>query len=194
MFNRIVGIDEVGRGPLAGPVTVCAFSVKESFDMSFLRGVTDSKKMTKKAREEWSEKLHKARRRGKVEFATCSVSAREIDKKGISAAIRTAIRRALTRLNVNPKKSSVFLDGSLKAPERFVRQKTIIGGDGKHKLISAASVIAKVHRDAYVTRLGKRYPKYGFEVHKGYGTLAHRKSIQKEGRCPEHRESFCRNI
>ncbi len=192
--NALVGIDEVGRGPLAGPVTVCAVMVPADFKMSFFRGITDSKKMTKKSREEWSDKLHKARREGKIAFCISSVSARQIDQYGIAPAIRRSIARSLKQLKADYTKDRIFLDGSLKAPKEFIQQKTIIKGDSKNKLISAASVIAKVHRDKYLTRLGKKYPMYGFEIHKGYGTQMHRKAIKKEGMCPEHRRSFCGNL
>jgi len=189
-----VGVDEVGRGPLAGPVTVCVFAVKKGFSMRFLNGITDSKKLSQQKREYWSRKLHSARREGEVLFAITSVSAREIDKKGIVKAIQVAIRTALRKLKLNPNKSEIFLDGSLKAPTKFLHQKTIIGGDRKNKLISTASVLAKVHRDAYMTRLAQKYPVYGFDIHKGYGTRIHRKAIKRDGVCGEHRNSFCRNV
>ena len=189
-----VGIDEVGRGPLAGPVTVCAFAVKSGFDMHFLRGITDSKKLSRQKREYWSRKLRNARREGDVFFAISSVSAREIDRRGIVKAVQVAIRTALRKLDLNTNQTEIFLDGSLKAPTKFLQQKTIIGGDRKHRLISAASVLAKVHRDAHMTRLASRYSVYGFEIHKGYGTRIHRKIIKKHGICKEHRGSFCRNI
>ena len=189
-----VGVDEVGRGPLAGPVTVCVFAVKSGFDMHFLRGITDSKKLSRQKREHWSKKLHSARRKGDVFFAISSVSAREIDRIGIVKAVQVAIRTALRKLDLNPNKSEIFLDGSLKAPTKFLQQKTIIGGDRKNKLISAASVLAKVHRDAHMRRLASGYPMYGFDIHKGYGTQIHRKAIKKGGVCWEHRNSFCRNI
>jgi len=189
-----VGVDEVGRGPLAGPVTVCAFAVKETFNTRFLDGITDSKKLSRQKREYWSRKLRNARREGDVFFAISSVSAREIDRKGIVKSIQAAIRTALRKLELNPNKSEIFLDGSLKAPIKFLHQKTIIGGDRKNKLISTASVLAKVHRDAYMTRLAIKYPVYSFEIHKGYGTRIHRKAIKRDGVCGEHRNSFCRNV
>lgn len=188
---RHVGVDEVGRGPLAGPVTVCTLAVFEGFDNKFFKGITDSKKLTKNSREEWSKKLHRARREGKINFAVSSVSARRIDEKGISWAVRVAISTALRRLDLNEKKAHIFLDGLLKAPKKFVQQKTIIGGDRKNKLISAASVVAKVHRDAYMVRLSKRYKKYKFDVHKGYGTKIHKIAIKKHGLSKQHRKSFC---
>lgn len=194
MRKMLVGIDEVGRGPLAGPVTVCAVMVPADFKISFFRGITDSKKMTKMSRQEWSDKLSKARREGKIAFCVSSVSARQIDQYGIAPAIRLAIARSLKQLKADQKRDKIFLDGSLKAPKEFLQQKTIIKGDSKNKLISAASVIAKVYRDKYLNRLGNKYPLYGFEIHKGYGTEMHRKAIKKHGMCPEHRWSFCGNL
>lgn len=191
---RYVGIDEVGRGPLAGPVTVCVCATKPSFNTGMLQGVTDSKKMTQKSREEWSQKLHSMRRRGQIEFVVVSVSARAIDQQGITKSIQRAMGTALRKLDLNASQSEIFLDGSLRAPHKFTNQETIIGGDGKHVLISAASVIAKVHRDTLMSRLGKKYPRYVFEKHKGYGTKEHRVMIQQYGMSPEHRVSFCGNI
>ena len=186
-----VGVDEVGRGPLAGPVTVCALAVSEKFDKKFFRGITDSKKLSQKSREEWSKKLHKARREGEIIFAVSSISVKKIDEKGISWAVRAAISKALRKLDLNEKKSKIFLDGLLRAPDKYIQQKTIIGGDRKNKLISAASVVAKVHRDSYMTRLSKKYKKYGFDVHKGYGTRIHRNAIKKNGLSKQHRRSYC---
>lgn len=184
-----VGVDEVGRGPVAGPVTVCAFKVPKGFKMSFLRGITDSKKLSKKRREEWSKKLHLARKEGKLDFRISSVSAREIDQIGISRAIKRAVTKSLKDFSSG---ADVCLDGLLRAPKRFKKQKTIIGGDGKNKLISSASVLAKVHRDSLMRRYSKKYPKYGFDVHAGYGTKKHLDAIKRHGLCREHRRCFLR--
>ncbi len=192
--TRHIGIDEVGRGPLAGPVTVCAFVVVKDFDMKLLKGITDSKKLTEKVREEWNIKLRELQKKRKVNFSVSSVGAKIIDKKGISFAIRTALSRSLRKLNVDPKNSKVFLDGGLRAPEEYVNQETIIKGDSKNKCISSASVLAKVYRDAYMRKVAKRFPAYGFEVHKGYGTLRHRNSIKKYGPCELHRRSFIKRV
>ncbi|MCI5108572.1 MAG: ribonuclease HII [Candidatus Pacebacteria bacterium] len=186
MKKRIVGVDEVGRGPLAGPVTICAVAVPVKRDISFLKNFKDSKKLSSRQREEVVKGI-------KMEKAVCSISSREIDRFGISKAIKKAVRIVLKKLNIDPK-SKIFLDGSLKAPKEYVNQKTIIGGDSKNKLIATASVFAKVHRDRLMTKRAERYPRYGFEIHKGYGTLSHRKAIKKYGLCKEHRRSFTREL
>lgn len=189
-----IGVDEVGRGPLAGPVTVCAFAIEQGKSRAFLRGITDSKQLSMKSREEWYARLQQARKEEKVRFALCSVSAREIDTRGIASSIRKAVSKSLASIKASPASSRVFLDGSLQAPGVYKRQQAIIGGDGIHKLISAASVVAKVHRDRLLDKVGSQYPEYGFEKHKGYGTEKHIKAIKKHGISKEHRKTFCRNI
>lgn len=179
---RLVGVDEVGRGPFAGPVTICAVAVSPKRNLTFLKDVKDSKKLSSKKREEIVRGIE-------VEKAICSISSREIDKIGISRSVKKAIRIVLNKLDLDPK-SKIFLDGSLKAPDKYKNQKTIIGGDSKNKLIALASVFAKVHRDRIMTSRAGKYPKYGFDVHKGYGTLMHRNAIKKHGLCKEHRRSF----
>jgi len=186
---RQVGVDEVGRGPLAGPVTVAALSIPKSFPMIYFRGITDSKKLSRKKREEWSWRLHQARKEGKLDFHICSISSRVIDERGIVTAIRMAVNRSIRKLQLDSK-SKIYLDGTLRAPKKFKHQQTISGGDGKNKLISAASVVAKVHRDALMRRLAIKYPKYGFDIHMGYGTLKHRRTMKKYGMTKEHRRSF----
>ena len=96
----------------------------------------------------------------------------------------------MKKLNVNPKQTQIFLDGGLKAPKEFIFQKTIIRGDDKKMVISLASIVAKVSRDALMSRLSKKYPKYGFEFHKGYGTAKHRLAIRQNGLSPVHRKTF----
>lgn len=193
-MERIIGIDEVGRGPLAGPVTVCAFSVSADFDMSLLNGIRDSKKLSVKQRESWHAMLSDLKLSGKANFAFASVSAKEIDGQGIAPSIRKALASCLESLGSDPKAAKIFLDGSLKAPAQFKDQETVIKGDDKIPVISAASVIAKVERDRHMEEQGKAYPGYGLEKHKGYGTSFHRKAIKELGLSPIHRATFCRNI
>jgi ribonuclease HII len=114
-----------------------------------------------------------------------------IDKKGISFAIKSCIEKAFKELKLKPQETKVFLDGGLKAPRDFVFQETIIKGDDKILAISLASITAKVSRDNFMEKLSKKYPSYGFEVHKGYGTEKHRKAIKKYGLSGYHRISFC---
>jgi len=194
-----VGIDEVGRGPLAGPVAVCAVLIESDMlkkifsGVSSLRGVDDSKKLSPTMREKLYKAALASRRAGLLDFRVCYSSHEMIDARGISEAIARALGRALKGVSA-PSDSLVWLDGSLKAPEKFQNQKTIIGGDAKIKIISLASVIAKVSRDRLLAKLARKYPRYGFEIHKGYGTRAHIAAIKSLGPCAIHRRSFLKNI
>ncbi len=193
-IKYIIGIDEVGRGPLAGPVAIGAFCVKKDFKFKKLLGIRDSKKLTPEKREYFLIKILELEKSGEVEFAVSYVSAKEIDKIGISSAIKKALKNSLNKINKNRDECSVFLDGGLYAPEEYKKQKTIIKGDDKIKVISCASVVAKVLRDRLMCKLAKKYPKYGFEIHKGYGTKKHCESIRKNGICSEHRKCFLKKI
>lgn len=189
-----IGIDEVGRGPLAGPVTLCACMTTADFDMKWFGGIKDSKKLSEKKREEWFIKAEAARDAGLLTWVVISKTAEEIDRLGIAVAIREALTECLEGLKVAPALTKIFLDGSLFAPAHFPHQETIIKGDEKVPLISTASIIAKVTRDRYMNEMGKKHPLYGFEKHKGYGTESHRSAIKKYGPTALHRRSFLRNI
>jgi len=185
-----VGIDEVGRGPLAGPVAVCAFLWYGERFPKELKGIKDSKKISENKREEWYEKILQFKKERKCDFRVVYKSAKYIDKWGISKAIKECLKSALTPLPLNPKKVVVLLDGGLKAPYEYIDQETIIKGDTKEFVISAGAIVAKVSRDRLMKKLVKKYPKYGFEKHKGYGTVAHLKAIRNFGICDEHRRSY----
>jgi len=190
----IVGIDEVGRGPIAGPVAVCSFCCNpEFFDtISIKTPLRDSKKLSKKQREEWFIYLKEQKELGNCDFAVSLISAEWIDKVGIVRSIQKALDASLSKLNIQDRLlgSSLFLDGGLKAPKEFTDQKTIIKGDELHPVISCASIVAKVSRDAIMARYSKEYPLYGFESHAGYGTKGHYNVIKKLGVTPLHRKSF----
>jgi len=191
----VIGIDEVGRGPLAGPVTLCACAIPaarvKTFFAGEFKGIKDSKKLTPAVREFFFEKTKAERERGSVAYSVSHVSAAIIDRIGISKAVARALKRCLLKLELDAKSCRVLLDGSLKAPAIFPDQKTIIRGDATVPIISLASVIAKVTRDRKMTRLAKQFPGYGLEIHKGYGTLLHRRAIKKRGLSLLHRRSFC---
>ncbi len=189
-IKYFVGIDEVGRGPLAGPVAVCAFVWYGERFPKELEGIKDSKKINEKKRGEWYEKILKFKKEGKCDFKVVYKSAKYIDEYGISKAIKECLKRALTSLPLNPKKVTVLLDGGLKAPNEYLNQETIIKGDTKEAVISAGAIVAKVSRDKLMKKMGAKFPKYGFEIHKGYGTVAHREAILKFGVCEEHRRTF----
>lgn len=195
----LIGIDEVGRGPLAGPVAVGIFLISKKNKnhkeiKSLFKVAQDSKKLTAQKREEIFKKIKKAEKDNILRYVVRYESSKVIDTRGISVAIRLCIEKGLKELKVKPKETKVFLDGGLKAPNEFIFQKTIIKGDQKEKIISLASIVAKVSRDSLMNRLSKKYPKYSFEVHKGYGTKLHRQAIKKYGASPHHRLSFCKNI
>lgn len=193
-LKYVIGIDEVGRGSLAGPVTVCAFSVSVKDKNIFPNDFKDSKALSSKSREEIYRKIKDLQKINKCAFRVASVGSKYIDEKGINRAINLALRRVLRRLSINPDSALVYLDGGLKAPQEFRMQKTIIRGDEKESIIAAASIIAKVTRDRFMVRLSKKYPEYGFEKHKGYGTRKHIESIRNQGISRIHRVSFLSRI
>jgi ribonuclease HII len=193
----IVGVDEVGRGPLAGPVAVGAVAVDSEIYNSRLKkelkGIRDSKKLSERKREEWFGRVKLAEKRGDIRFAVSFTSPAIIDKKGIVFSIQRALNQSVAKLKVKPEKAKVFLDGGLKAGKEYKNQKTIIHGDDLIQVISVASVVAKVTRDRLMRRVAKKFPHYGFEAHKGYGTKAHYFAIKKYGTTKIHRQSFLKN-
>lgn len=194
-MHRIVGIDEVGRGPLAGPVAVGVVSIPIDFDiMQAFPGVADSKKLSAKKREYFFTLLRDAALENDIHFFVSFSSAAYIDSYGIVSAIQRALNEALERVAPSPDNANVFLDGSLHAPERYAKQKTIIGGDASVPIISLASIAAKVLRDRKMVHFDTTYPKYGFAQHKGYGTEKHRAAIADFGISPIHRRTFLRKF
>ena len=199
----VVGIDEVGRGPLAGPVVACAAVLKAP---DIMPALNDSKKLTRPKREAMYQGVQDACEC----FAVASASVEEIDRMNILEADFLAMRRALQALGmpgisesapeipifqkgVLPAASKILIavDGNLKIhgiPEEL--QIPVVKGDGRIASISAASILAKVFRDRYMDDLEKRYPGYGFDKHAGYGTKAHLDAIRRQGMTPEHRKSF----
>lgn len=196
----LIGIDEVGRGPLAGPVAVgavCVHIKHQKILEKWGRGFRDSKKLSARGREEWMVKIKKAEEDGFLEYSVAFVSSTIIDKKGIAPSIRMALTQSLKPFEtskVRIQTSRVLLDGGLRAPLVYENQKTIIKGDEKELVIALASIVAKVTRDAWMVKLGKKFPAYGFEKHKGYGTHAHYTAIKKHGITPHHRKSFLKNM
>ena len=192
--DYIVGVDEVGRGPLAGPVAGCALSVPVSFKKSFHQGVKDSKQLTALCRERWAKKIKEARKNEALDYAVSFVGHTVIDRRGINFSIQQAIVKSLKKLALNPRRTLVLLDGGLKAPKIFKKQKTIIRGDEKEPIVGLASIVAKVTRDRRMRRLAKKYPGFNFETNKGYGTEFHLKRIKKAGVSPIHRKTFVDHI
>ena len=191
----IIGIDEAGRGPIAGPVSVGVVAMEEGFDLlAAFPGLNDSKQLTEKKREALFALLEDQVTMGNMQFRVELSSAKVIDEQGIVPAIRASLERGLRELLPRPSEGKVFLDGSLYAPREY-EQETIIGGDGIVPAIMLASVAAKVVRDRLMTReIAERFPVYAFEKHKGYGTKAHYEAIALHGVCEEHRRSFLSKI
>lgn len=223
----IVGIDEVGRGSLAGPVAVAAFCIPKgtSIRNNKLGKLRDSKKLSAKQREAWFDFLKDYPR---AHYAVARVYPRQIEKRNISRAANLAAQRACTRLlaqcQVSGARCQVFLDGGLylgnktknirvyrrnnprlPSPDGSGRMagtarlsacmtvRTVIRGDEKIKVIAMASIVAKVLRDRGMVKMAKKYPRYGFEIHKGYGTKAHLAAIRKYGASSFHRSTFLRS-
>lgn len=186
----VLGVDEAGRGPLAGPVAVGVVAVTEGYDiLAAFPGLNDSKKLSEKRREMLFKTLQEEMKAGNVKAVVCLSSARMIDDKGIAYAVRHALDRGVRKLLPNPEEGKVWLDGSLKAPSEYT-QETVIGGDGLIPAIMLASIAAKVTRDQLMLKTDAAYPLYGFAAHKGYGTKAHMEAIRTHGPCEEHRKSF----
>ncbi len=195
-MQYVVGVDEAGRGPLAGPVAVGVVMVPQNFNIKkVFPGVADSKKLTEKKREEIYTLLQQAQRDETLRFVVVFASAQMIDRDGITKAVRSAVWRGVRKLvcrDPGPREPSsvrVLLDGLLVAPPEYA-QKTIIRGDATEPIISLASIAAKVERDRLMVEYAKKFPNYGFEVHKGYGTQKHLAAIKKFGLCAIHRATF----
>lgn len=177
-MQRIAGVDEAGRGPLAGPVVAAAVILAEP-----ISGLNDSKKLTEKQRN----RLFPIIQNEALAWSIGIASVEEIDRMNILQATLLAMQRAVSQLSLVPEK--VLVDGN-QAPKLTIPVQTIIGGDASEPTISAASVIAKVTRDTMMLALDQHYPQYGFKQHKGYGTKAHLAALAKYGVSPSHRKSF----
>ena len=176
----IAGVDEAGRGPLAGPVVAAAVILRTRQRMQYL---DDSKKLSASRRE----KLYEEIQQKSVAIGIGQASRHEIDELNILQATMLAMKRAIEDLSIIP--DQVLCDGN-RCPEVDVPVSSIVGGDSKVACISAASIIAKVTRDRIMVDLHSRYPEYGFDAHKGYPTMTHRLALRKYGPMTEHRRSF----
>ena len=193
----VAGVDEVGRGPLAGPIAVCAVvydTILHEEIVAAIPGVRDSKQLPMHKREVIARLAKNLAKEGRISYAVAFVSSGVIDARGLTHAARLATKRALKRAGAHPNTTLVLLDGGLHAPKIFRAQKTIIRGDQTQFIISLASVIAKVARDRRMVRLSEKFPKNGFEDHKGYGTHSHVRAIKKYGTLPIHRKTFLKSI
>ena len=186
--KEIIGVDEAGRGPLAGSVVAAAVKLKRYSEE--LQEINDSKKLTEKKREKLFDIIME-----NFEVGIGIASVQEIDELNILNATFLAMRRAIEELD---KKTNtdvlVLVDGNFKIREYIGKQEPIIKGDAKSLSIAAASIIAKVTRDRIMRQWDEIYPQYGFAKHKGYGTAEHIKALKEYGPCPLHRESFIKHF
>ena len=176
----VAGVDEAGRGPLAGPVVAAAVILD---DLHPIVGLADSKKLSPARRERLFDEI----RAKALCFCIAEASVEEIDRINILQATLLAMRRAVLGLRLKP--VMVLVDGN-QLPRLDVPAEAIVKGDARVQSISAASILAKVHRDRWCQQLHERYPQYGFAGHKGYGTAEHLAALREHGICPEHRRSF----
>lgn len=183
-YKAICGVDEAGRGPLAGPVCAAAVILPAN---TFIDGVNDSKKLSEKKREALFDVIKETA----VSYCIAYASVEEIEGVNILNATMLAMKRAVEGLDV--KADYAMIDGN-KMPQLDIDGETIIKGDAKSMSIACASILAKVSRDRLLYEYAKEYPQYQFDKHKGYGTAAHREAILKYGPCPYHRMSFLTKI
>ncbi len=184
--GRVAGIDEAGRGPLAGPVYAAAAVIDRTrAARKLLRMIDDSKKLTLEQREEAYEAMIAS---GVVQFAVAEASVEEIDRVNILQATYLAMRRAVQALAEQPE--VVLVDGNRVPPQLGCRAETIVGGDAHSYSIAAASIFAKVTRDRYMHALALTYPGYGWETNRGYGSQQHLEALSLLGPTPHHRRSF----
>ena len=185
-YRYIAGVDEVGRGPLAGPVVCCAVIMPLEEDQ-IIQGVDDSKKLSEKKRNLLSEQIKERA----LCYAIYEVDEKQIDEINILEATKLGMREALLKLEIEP--DVVLTDGNMTIDIPFP-QHSVIHGDALSYSIGAASIIAKVHRDALMDEFAKEYPHYAFEKNKGYGTADHIKGIKEHGLCPIHRRTFTKKF
>ncbi len=183
-YQVICGVDEAGRGPLAGPVCAAAVILPKHLDIP---GLTDSKKLTDKKRRELFPLIQERA----VAYGIGLASQEEIDEINILQATFLAMERALAQLQVRP--DLALIDGN-REREFGVPVQTVVKGDSLSANIAAASVLAKVTRDDLMMELAQQYPQYGFEIHKGYGTKAHYEALRQYGASPIHRKSFLKKF
>ena len=183
-LSPLCGVDEAGRGPLAGPVCAAAVILPRG---AVIEGLNDSKKLSEKRREALYDEIVESA----IAFGIAFASVEEIEEKNILEATFLAMNRAIEQLSVVP--ALALIDGN-RSKGIVLPSRCVIGGDGKCADIAAASILAKVTRDRYMLEMAEKYPQYGFDRHKGYGTAAHYAAIREYGPSPIHRMSFLRKM
>ncbi len=184
-FRVICGVDEAGRGPLAGPVYAAAVVLREG---QLIEGANDSKKLSEKKREQLFEIILKEA----ADTCVASVDVETIDRVNILQATYIAMTQAVAGLKIRP--DCCLIDGNRRPPQLEIPSRTIVKGDGASMSIACASILAKVSRDRFMLELDRLYPEYGFARHKGYGTALHIEMLRKYGASPVHRRSFLKKI
>ncbi len=184
-FTCVCGVDEAGRGPLAGPVFAAAVIMPPGL---VIEGVNDSKKLSEKKRAQLFEQIQEKA----LAYGIAAVSESEIDSINILQATYLAMERAVAEMDITP--DIIFVDGNRLPPHLPCEARTLIKGDSLSHSIACASILAKVARDNYMLRLDGQYPQYGFAKHKGYGTAAHVEALREHGISPVHRRSFLKKI
>ena len=187
--NRVIGVDEVGRGPLAGPVVSCACIF---FDYSMpkeeLKFINDSKKLSPVRRQKALRLILKMKKENKLNFSIGSAAVKEIDKLNILNATKLSMKRAVLKLKL--RQGIIIVDGNFKLKVGDFISKCFVNGDQISLSIATASIIAKVHRDKYMAKIGRNYPYFKWHSNAGYGTAEHRLQIKLRGITPHHRKSF----
>lgn len=183
-FKTVCGVDEAGRGPLAGPVYAAAVILPTGLEIP---GLNDSKKLSEKKREELFDIITNVA----LSFSVGVATEKEIDEINILNATFLAMKRAINGLEICP--DYAIIDGN-RAPHSGIYEETVVKGDGKVMSVAAASVIAKVSRDRFMLKMAEEYPQYQFEKHKGYGTKLHYEMLEKYGISPIHRKSFLKKL
>lgn len=183
-YANICGVDEAGRGPLAGPVYAAAVILPKGFE---LPGLDDSKKLTEKKREALFDLI----REGAIAYSIATATEKEIDELNILNATYLAMNRAIEGLSV--KADFALIDGN-RSKGILLPNETVVGGDGIYSCIAAASILAKVSRDRFMMELAEKYPEYAFEKHKGYGTKLHYERLREHGPSEVHRLSFLKKM
>jgi ribonuclease HII len=189
-YKFLLGVDEAGRGPLAGPVAVGVVSVPKGFDIKkHFPTANDSKQLREAARESIYKEMEGRKAAGEIDFCVRFTAASTIDRVGITRAVTRGVWSGVRSLAPKPAYAFVKLDGLLHAPPNY-EQETIVKGDALEPVISLASIVAKVRRDRLMKKLAEEYPHYLFEIHKGYGTAKHYTMLAKYGPSVIHRRSF----
>lgn len=183
-YNLVCGVDEAGRGPLAGPVYAAAVILPEGL---YIQGLNDSKKLSEKRREELFDIITE----NAIAYAIAFVDEKRIDEINILNATFEAMNKAVDNLTTKP--DYVLIDGN-RIKGMTIPHETVVKGDAKSASIAAASILAKVSRDRFITEMAQKYPEYGFEKHKGYGTALHNEAILKYGPCEIHRRTFLKKL